>query len=98
MIVYAQWDYDRPLYSHRGVNGVLLTLLDTDSGISKVVVTVGGGKYAFDKIPVGSYRLEVEPPAGMELENGTDGFYLTVTDGEVLQDVEIRLCVQEDKG
>jgi hypothetical protein len=81
----------------KGVNDVVLTLLDIDRGTSTAIVTVGGGNYAFDEIPTGNYRLEVEPPSGMELENGTDGFYLTVTDGEVLHDVVIRLCAREDR-
>jgi hypothetical protein len=80
----------------KGVNGVVLTLWNSDSGTGTVVISDISGGYSFDEISAGDYRLEMTPPSGMELENGSGGFYLTVTDGEVLHDVAIRLCARED--
>jgi hypothetical protein len=77
----------------KGINGVVLTLVDTDSGGVTEAVTNGDGEYAFEELPDGRYRLEVEPPSGMLLEGGDDSLIFAMTGQEDLKGVDIRLCI-----
>ena len=45
-----------------GIEGVTIRLLDTDEAVLQTLVTDRHGYYRFD-VPVGSFRLEFEPPA-----------------------------------
>jgi hypothetical protein len=80
-------------YEGVGVSGVVLTIVEADSGDVTAAVTDGSGAYAFEQLPDGSYRLEVETPDGMMLENGVKNFGFEMTDGEIRKDVEIRLVL-----
>ena len=50
-----------------GVSGVVVNLLDADGNTIETTTTDADGIYLFDRLPVGTYLIEIEPPADLAL-------------------------------
>jgi len=88
-VVYADTNSNNQPDQFEGIPGVKVVLVNIDSGQQRDTFTDDNGRYEFDDLAAGSYRVQEQQPAAF-LDGGPNEISVTLASGQSLTDQNFR--------